>query len=82
MPNPTSPSIPTPALPQHFDYTRAAHQANLSPADLAAIIHLFEHDYPHDLMLRELHILRACNAIIRGAVTLRDILAAPGEQAA
>lgn len=75
-------ATPTPIPPQHFDYTRAARQANLSPADLAAIIRLFENDYPHDLMLRELHILRACNAIIRGAVTLRDILAAPGEQAA
>lgn len=82
MPRGPIPPNPTPDPPEHFDYTRAARQAALSPADLAAIIHLFELDYPHDVMLRELHVLRACNAIIRGAVTIRDILTSPGEQAA
>ena len=71
--------IPTPA---HFDYPRAAREAKLTDADLRSLIRLFEIEYPTDLMLRELHILRACNAIIRGSTTIRQILPAPGTQAA
>ncbi len=62
----SAPSTPTPKTPAFFDYRRAAVDARLSDANLTALIRLFEADYPDDLLLRELHILRACNAIVRG----------------
>lgn len=66
---------PTPASPAHFDYPAAARDAGISSADLARLIQLFERDYPTDLMLRELHILRACESIRAGRATLASILA-------
>jgi len=79
---PQSLPTPTPALPEHFDYPRAAREAKLTDTDLCSLVRLFEIEYPSDLMLRELHILRACNAIIRGSTTIRQILSMPGTQAA
>ncbi len=68
------PSIPTPTAPAYFDYRSTAVAARLTDADLRALIQIFEADYPDDLMLRELHVLRACNAVVRGTVTIRQIL--------
>lgn len=76
------PPVPTPASPAYFDYTRAAHTAHLSENDLRALIAIFEADYPSDLMLRELHVLRACNAIVRGLTTIRQVLGSSSSQAA
>lgn len=74
--------IPTPAVPEYFDYRNAAAGAKLSPSDVRAIQRLFETDYPSDLMLRELHILRACNALRAGTVTLGQVLDTAGREAA
>lgn len=71
---PPSPAVPTPPAPVHFDYTRAAAEARVTATQLRALIRLFETDYPDDLMLRELHILRACNAIVRGLTTIETVL--------
>lgn len=76
------PSTLTPTTPEYFDYLRAAREARLSDTDLRALVHVFETDYPDDLMLRELHVLRACNAIIRGSTTIRQILGLMNSQAA
>lgn len=76
------PAIPTPASPAYFDYTRAAHSAHLSEKDLHALIRIFEADYPNDVMLRELHVLRACNAIVRGLTTIGQVLGSSNSQAA
>ena len=73
----TRPFIPTPAAPEYFDYTRAAREAGISDADLRALIHIFEVDYPDDVMLRELRILRACNAVVSGITTIRQVLDSP-----
>jgi hypothetical protein len=78
---PTLP-IPTPAAPSHFDYPRAAREAGVADGDLRSLILIFEAEYPTDIMLRELHILRACNAIVRGATTIREVLASADAQAA
>lgn len=78
----TQPPIPTPASPVYFDYSRAANSARLSEGELRAIIQIFEADYPSDLMLRELHVLRACNAIARGLITVDAVLAAADSKAA
>lgn len=67
-------SIATPPTPEHFDYIGAAAAAGLSPEQLSAIIRLFEADYPDDLMLRELHVLRACHAVAKGRATIESIL--------
>ncbi|MEK6703696.1 MAG: hypothetical protein AABZ53_15655 [Planctomycetota bacterium] len=76
------PSIPTPATPSYFDYPRAAREARLSEADVRALIRIFETDYPDDLMLRELHILRVCNSIIRGTSTIKQVLESTDSRAA
>lgn len=74
--------IPTPSTPAHFNYPRAAREARVSDVDLRSLIKLFESEYPTDLMLRELHILRACNAIARGSTNIRQVLSSSGSQAA
>lgn len=76
------PITPTPAAPAHFDYISAAASAKVSPDQLQSLIRLFEADYPHDLMLRELHILRACHAIARGTSTIQTILSNRADRAA
>lgn len=76
------PQISTPAVPVYFDYTRAARGAGLSEKELRSIIRIFEGDYPSDLMLRELHVLRACNAIARGLTTIHAVLTGADSQAA
>jgi len=76
------PPVPTPARPVHFDYTRTARDAKLSDTELRALITLFETDYPDDLLLRELHILRACNAINRGLTTIGKVLGQSSAKAA
>jgi hypothetical protein len=78
MPTP----IPTPSSPEYFDYIAAAKAAGIAETELAAIRRLFEIDYPNDLMLRELHILRACNAVKSGRVRVADILRASPASAA
>jgi hypothetical protein len=78
----SEPTKPTPSVPEYFDYTRAAREAGLTPEQLRSVIRLFEADYPHDVMLRELHILRACNAIRRGTVTIQQVLSSHEERAA
>lgn len=74
--------IPTPNIPEHFDYPKAARDARISDADLAALVRLFERDYPDDLMLRELHVLRACHAIREGRATVQGMLRESGGLAA
>jgi hypothetical protein len=76
------PNILTPATPAYFNYPAAAQAARLTDKELRALIHIFEADYPDDLMLRELHILRACNAVARGTTTIQQILAPRDTQAA
>jgi hypothetical protein len=62
--------------PEYYDYPAAADAAGLSAAQLDAVVRHFEGEYPNDLMLRELHILRACIAIARGGTTFERLLGA------
>lgn len=66
--------VPTPTPPEHFDYLAAAQRAGIRPEQLDEIVRAFESDYPGDLMLRELHILRACNSVHAGRTTLARLL--------
>jgi len=74
--------VPTPSIPEYFEYRDTAAKAGLAPAQLASLIRLYEADYPGDLMLRELHILRACNAILEGRASLQSLLNHSGDVAA
>jgi hypothetical protein len=74
--------IPTPAEPEYFDYREDARKAGVSGDQLRSLQALFEHEYPRDLMLRELHILRACMAIAEGRVSIRTVLAGDVSSAA
>lgn len=47
----------------YFDYEPVAHEAGMSPAQLARIVERVCQDFPRDEMLRELHILRVCRAV-------------------
>ncbi len=70
--------VPTPSSPEYFDYGRVARAAGITDDQLRALVCLFEADYPSDLMLRELHILRACNAVKEGRATIGTILESAG----
>lgn len=62
------------ATPQYFDYHKSAREAGINADQLHVIERLFRADYPTDDMLYELHVLRACNSVRDGLVTLDAIL--------
>ena len=57
-----------------FDYEPVAVAAHIPADKMALICEVFRQDYPHDDMLFELHVLRACMAVRDGHATLEDIL--------
>lgn len=59
---------------EYFDYEAVAREAGISEADLEAIKEAVRRDFPHDDMMWELHILRACFAIRDGYATVADAL--------
>jgi hypothetical protein len=61
--------------PHYFDYLTPAKAAGITDEQLRIIKQMFRSDYPGDDMLYELHILRACNAIRDGFVTIQQVLA-------
>jgi hypothetical protein len=54
----------------YFDYETIARDAGISAGKLEQLVKLFSLEEPHDAMLAELHILRACMAIKSGRLTL------------
>ena len=80
-PNATPP-VPTPATPEYFDYPRVATEAGITSDQLRSMIRIFEADFPNDLMLRELHILRACTAVKERRTTIGAILDDPSASSA
>lgn len=59
---------------KYFDYESAAREAGIPDDKLEAIVRLMEAEFPHDQMMAELHVLRACHAILDGRVTLDEVL--------
>jgi len=55
---------------RYFDYETPAQQAGIPADKLEQLVKFFTLEEPHDLMLAELHILRACMAIKSGRLTL------------
>lgn len=60
----------------------SAHADRLSENELRALIAIFDADCPNDVMLRELLVLRDCNAIVRGLTTIKQVLDSSSSHAA
>jgi hypothetical protein len=54
----------------YFDFETMARKAGIPADKLEQLVKYFTQEEPHDLMLAELHILRACMAIQNGRLTL------------
>jgi len=67
---------------EYFDYKSVATEAKIPAIKLKALVNLLSSEYPNDLMMLELHVLRACRAIRDGRLTLEEALAAPSALAA
>jgi len=55
---------------RYFDYEAVALEAGIPADKLEQLVKYFTLEEPHDLMLAELHILRACMAIKNGRLSL------------
>ena len=60
---------------RYFDYQTVARDAGISPAMLDRLLRQLTEELPGDLMLVELHALRACMAIKAGHLTVEQALA-------
>jgi len=58
----------------YFDYTTVAKEAGITDRDLSLIEELMRSEFPHDEMMRDLHILRACMAVRDGRITVDQVL--------
>jgi hypothetical protein len=61
----------------YYDYQSVADEAGIPADKLAELVRLVHAEYPHDPMMCELHILRACLAIRDHRITLEEALAKP-----
>ena len=64
---------------EYFDYEPVAKEAGLSREQLRRLEEVVGRDYPDDLMLFELHVLRACNAIRDRRITFEKAVSEPAE---
>ncbi len=55
---------------RYFDYETVAREAGIPAEKLDQLVKSFTLEEPHDAMLAELHILRACMAIKNGRLTI------------
>lgn len=59
---------------EYFDYESVAKKAGIPPDKLEALRRMIRQEFPHDDMMYELHLLRACMAIQEGYTTIDDAL--------
>jgi len=57
-----------------FAWEDVAAEAGITAEELAEIERLVREEFPHDEMLYELHVLRACMAVRDGHCTVDDII--------
>ncbi len=65
-----------------FDYVSVARDAGISDEDLEHIRRGVRREFPDDEMMYELHVMRACDAVKEGLVSLaamKAALAKPGD---
>jgi hypothetical protein len=60
---------------KYFDYEDAAREAKIPPDKLDRLCRRVQQEFPHDQMMYELHVLRACMAIKNGILTIDQALA-------
>ena len=58
----------------YFDYESVAREAAIREEDLDELRRAIRHEYPHDDMMFELHLLRACMAVRNGYATVEEVL--------
>ena len=59
---------------RYFDYEKVALEAGIAADALGELRRVMRREFPHDDMLYELHLLRACRAIREGRLKLEDAL--------
>lgn len=62
---------------RYFDFESVARAAHIPPEQLQQLCALIREEFPHDDMMYELHVLRACTAIRDGRVPLEQALHPP-----
>lgn len=58
----------------YFDYQKVAQDAGITPDALEELRRVIRREFPHDDMLYELHLLRACRAMRDGHLKLEEAL--------
>jgi len=66
----------------YFSWQKAAREAKIPAAKLAALRRSIRRDFPRDDMMYELHLLRTCMAVARGWITLEEALAPAADRTA
>ncbi len=59
---------------KYFDYESVAREAKIPEEKLRKLVNLIRQEFPHDPMMAELHMLRACLAVRDGHVQIDDAL--------
>jgi hypothetical protein len=59
---------------KYFDYESVAREAEIPAEKLRKLVKRVREEFPHDPMMCELHVLRACLAIRDGHIRLDDAL--------
>ena len=57
-----------------FGFENMAREAGIREDDFRRLCEALRREFPHDEMMFELHVLRACMAIRDGLITLQDAL--------
>jgi hypothetical protein len=60
---------------RYFDYQAVALQAAIAPRELARLRRAVKREFPGDVMLQELHLLRVCSAIRDGQLEVKQAVA-------
>jgi hypothetical protein len=59
---------------RYFDYESVAREAKVPGEKLRKLVKLVRQEFPHDPMMAELHMLRACLAVRDGYIQIDDAL--------
>lgn len=59
---------------KYFDYAKVASLAHIPDDKLEELKIIIREEFPHDDMMYELHLLRACRAIQEGFVSIEDAI--------
>ena len=59
---------------KYFDYRSVAREAKIPDVKLRKLVNLVRQEFPQDLMMAELHALRACLAVRDGHIQIDDAL--------